>query len=312
MSDISPVTPVWISNNNTSDKKVNGVDKVTNNLTKRLESTDIDNSQPTISGIDDPSEFDLQHLDAFVNKVGLKTSWEQSFICPCVNPKTLAPNPKCPICHGEGRGYLPAKDTLVAIQENDKGYAQYQAGYFDSGSAIGTVGRNSKVSAWDRITVPDAQVRQQYMFNVTDDRVADGHQIPYDVHSIIFASYMKDGILQQAMEGSEYTFDREHDKIIPNSSLIGYNLSLILSVTLRYIVVNVLKELRYQYTKRNNTSGRYTELPRKLLLKREEVFHNNIPMVNTGNGEESTKPVVSQMDIISRSANKDTDKGFGF
>lgn len=312
MSDVSPVTPIWMGGDTSNNNKVSGVDKVTNNPNKKLENNDIDNSQPTISGIDDPSEFDLQHLDAFVKKVGLETQWEQSFICPCVSPVTLAPDPKCPICHGEGRGYLPAKDILVAIQENDKGYSQYQTGYFDSGSAIGTVSRSNKVSVWDRITVPDAQVRQQYMFNVTDDRVKNGHQIPYDVHSIIFASYMKDGVLVQAMEGSEYTFDREHDRIMPSSSLVGENLSLVLSVTLRYIVVNVLKELRYQYTKRNNTVARYTELPRKLLLKREEVFHNNIPMVNTGTGEENTRPVVSQMDIISRSANKDTDKGFGF
>lgn len=42
--------------------------------------------------------------------------------------------------------------------------------------------------------------------------------------------------------------DYDTNTIYPNESLIDTNISINMSVTLRYIVIDLLKESRYQYT----------------------------------------------------------------
>ena len=43
-------------------------------------------------------------------------------------------------------------------------------------------------------------------------------------------------------------------------------------MTLRYVVSDILKESRYQYTTFNEPKPRFENLPQKLLLKREDVI----------------------------------------
>jgi len=286
-----------------------GEDTVTNS-SKPVTSNELANDRPAKSTMKDNIEFNVKAFKAMIEKSGLYTNWEQSFMCPCVNPLTLAPDPECPICHGTGRGYLPAKKGVqVVIQENGKGRNVSQYGQFDTGTAQGSVQIGYRVSAWDRLTVPDFVVRQQYLFNVTDQRVNMGHYIPYDVKEIIYIAYMKDdGQLKQAVEGTDYTYDRKLDKIYPNKSLLGAKVTMILNVTMRYIVMDVDKELRYQYTERDQPKRKFDEMPRHVILKREESFINNIPLVNPSTSELTTKANQSQLKEVSAG---DTDSGFG-
>lgn len=286
-----------------------GEDTVTRS-NKPVTSNELANDQPRKTTMKDTVEFNVKAFYSMIEKNGLLTNWEQSFMCPCVNPLTLAPNPDCPVCHGTGRGYLPAREGVqIVIQENAKGKRLNEYGQYDTGTARGSVQIGYRVSTWDRITVPDFTVRQQYLFNVTEQRVKQGHYIPYDVKEILYIAYMgADGGLKQAIEGVDYTFDREIDKIYPTVNLEGFNLTIVMNVTMRYIVTDVEKELRYQYTERNLPERKFDEMPRLVLLKREEAFVNNIPMVNPANSELTTK--ASQQQIIERSTS-DTDNGFG-
>lgn len=271
--------------NGFDDTPKNGIDKKTNNQEAPIASNELDQDRPQKETIKDSSEFKKENIRSFLNKVGLKTNWEQSFVCPCVNPMTLAPDPMCSVCHGTGRAYLPAKTNVpIAIVGNNKGSRSGEYGSFDEGEARGTVQSDYRVSAWDRITVPDASVRQQYMFNVTAQRAKDGMYIPYDVKEILYAVAMKPdnrGSFRELNPVNDYTFDKTNNKLYLSENLNGYNISLIINVTLRYIVSNVLKELRYQYTATNRENNpTFDELPRLISLKREEAFVNNIPLVN--------------------------------
>lgn len=291
----------------------NGVDKVTNNQQQELINDELSDSQPVKPSVKNTQEFQLPNLRAFIDKMGLITNWEQSFICPCVNPMTLAPNPTCSICHGTGRGYLPAKTGVkIAITGNNKGKRVEQAGTFDEGGAQGTVQMGYRVSTWDRISIPDAFVRQQYMFNVTPQRVQDGMMIPYDVKEVLYAVAMNPETktdFHNLMPIDDYQFDRESNKFYPNEALLGLNISLIINVTMRFIVSNVLKELRYQYTEKDRASNpRFDELPRLIQLKREEVFVNNMPLVNPSNDNLNTKAENTSIPVTSAT---DTDSGFG-
>lgn len=271
---------------------------------------ELDNAQPRKSSMKDTVEFQVNAFYQMIEKNGIYTNWEQAFMCPCVNPLTLAPDPNCKICHGTGRGYLPAqKGVQVVIQQNGKGRHLNQFGQYDTGTSQGSVQIGYRVSAWDRLTVPDFTVRQQYLFNVTEQRVNDGHFIPYDVKDIIYIAYMDSNKqLHKAVEGIDYTFDRELDKMYPQSNLEGCTITMLLNVTMRYIVLDVDKELRYQYTERNLAARKFDELPRHVILKREDAFVNNIPLVNPSTSELTTK--AGQTTIQEKSVT-DTDTGFG-
>lgn len=288
-----------------------GIDKITNNNKASISDDSLALSQPRKPVIKDSSEFNLDNFTSFINKVGLLTQWEQSFVCPCVNPMTNQPDPSCPICHGTGRGYLPAVTNVkIAIQSNDKGFTRTPFGTFDQGSSTGTVQIGYKVSTWDRITVPDATVRQQYMFNVSESRLSTGKYIPYDVKEMLYVAAMKPSepkTFHELIPNIDYTFNRDTNVLKVNSSLLGYNITLLATVTLRYIVYNVPKELRYQYTatgRENNPI--FTEMPRLISLKREEIFINNIPLVNPSDNQLTTKA-----DIDSLPSSTNNDEGFG-
>ena len=286
-----------------------GEDSVTRS-DKPVMSNELANEQPRKTSMKDTVEFNVKNFYAMIEKNGLLSNWEQSFMCPCVNPVTLSPDPDCEICHGTGRGYMPAKKGVrIVIQENGKGKRLNQYGQYDTGTAQGSVQIGYRVSAWDRITVPDFTVRQQYLFNVTEQRTENGHFIPYDVKEILYIAYMdEDKHLKKATEGVDFTFDRELDKIYPTVNMIGYNMTIVMNVTMRYIVTDVDKELRYQYTERNLPEKKFDELPRHVILKREEAFVNNIPLVNPSTKELTTKASQSQINEVSVS---DTDSGFG-
>lgn len=56
-----------------------------------------------------------------------------------------------------------------------------------------------------------------------------------------------------------------------------------IEVTLRYIVVDLLKESRYQYTRNNMPDGtaKFDRMPELLLLKREDAWIGNSAFTST-------------------------------
>lgn len=301
--------------NGFDDTPQNGIDKKTNNQGASIASNELDQAQPQKPIIKDSSEFKKEHIQSFLDKVSLKTNWEQSFVCPCVNPMTLAPDPMCKVCHGTGRAYLPAKSNVpITIVGNNKGRRSNDYGTVDEGEAIGTVQSNYRVSAWDRITVPDAAVRQQYMFNATKPRINDGMFVPYDVKEVLYIVAMKpdnQSTFRELSLGEDYRFDKETNKVHLDDSLEGFNISMIINVTLRYIVSNVLKELRYQYTTTGHEDNpTFDELPRKIALKREEAFVNNIPLISPSTAELTEKAEEVDTNAFIDSA-RNTGAGFG-
>lgn len=247
-----------------------------------------DTSAPAESSDLGRVEFTPKNHRQFVSDHGLSTYWEQAFLCPCRDPMTKAPNPLCLICHGTGIGYLPAKALKIAIQGQAKGVTYRDIGLTDSGSALGTVQLGYNVSFRDRITVPDVPIVQSYLFNVTQTRLESGQRIPYDVLSI---DYIR--TLERNLEpDKDYTFDADTDYLkILNKDLLGQNITMNISVTLRYIVTDLLKESRYQYVTQFVDEGKeqFNQLARLVLLKREDAWINNAPLIMPNSTDDEAK-----------------------
>lgn len=206
----------------------------------------------------------LSDLDNHIDNFGQAVLWEKSYLCPCRDRKTRQPDQTCKMCHGRGIAYLPPTNLTMAIQSQEKGVFNGDLGLLDTGTAIGTPQRTNRVSFRDRITVPNAVIRQSFIFDVTEKRVKNGFFMVYDVKSIEFATTLKG----ELVEGTDYTLDLKHNIIKPAPHLKGEMVSININTTLRYLVADLLKEHRYvrdiNYEQHNAVQ--------KLLLKREDIF----------------------------------------
>lgn len=221
----------------------------------------------------------------FVDDRGIDVQWEKSYLCPCRNPMTKAPDPSCPICKGRGVAYLPPHKERLIIQSQEKGVSSQDIGLFDSGSAIGTAELESGITFRDRISVPDVEISQSFIFNLTEDRVKNGMDLVYSVNTIELITTMGGSLT----EGVDFTFNKDTNMIFVKEQHLGKNISLNIGTTLRYIVIDLLKESRYQYTHMYSAEGNFENLPKKLLLKREDAFIDSEPFsvdVNTTDSEE--------------------------
>lgn len=203
-------------------------------------------------------------LDGHNKNMSIPTLWEKSYLCPCRIKETRQPDPSCPICRGRGIAYLPPEPLNVVIQSQEKGVYNGDLGILDSGTAIGTPQRQTKVSFRDRITVKPAKVSQSFIFSVTARHIKRGFYMVYDVNEIEMAITMEGEI----EEGKDYTVDWENNLFFPKPRLKDKNVSLNILTTLRYMVSDLLKENRYA----KQLDGTYEQSPQKLLLKREDIF----------------------------------------
>ena len=241
-------------------------------------------------------EFDTPNIQSFVQTRGLKVLWERAWVCTCRNPMTLAPQPDCPICYGKGIAYLPATEEYVIIQGQERSVSNVDVGLYDSGTAIGTTAMESQISFRDRITVPDVEIYQSFIFDVTEKRIENGMFLSYDAKRL---DLVMGSSGRELKEGADYTFDEPNNTIYPKDHLKGTNVSINMAVTLRYMVTDLLKESRYQYTKKNKEKPMFENMPRKLLLKREDIFINSEPFslnINTAERleEKEEQPQVTE------------------
>lgn len=219
-------------------------------------------------------QFNVPDFFSLIDDMGMSVLWEKSYLCTCRNPITKAPDPTCPICMGRGIAYLPSKKVKVAIQSQDRSVTNADLGLYDSGTAIATTLPESTISFRDRLSLPDVKIQQSLLFDVTDKRVRDGMWLSYDVDEIALAVTDNGKMIY---ENEDYTFNKEKNLFIPKEHLLGKNVSLNITTVLRYIVIDLLKESRYQYTNKGTQLEKFESLPKKLLLKREDAWVNPTP-----------------------------------
>lgn len=245
-------------------------------------------------------DFDTKSLRKFIEDRGLDVMWEKSYLCPCRNKKTGSPDPLCPRCQGRGVAYLPAKEVSVAIQSQEKGVVPFDLGLYDSGTAIGTTQVEDGITFRDRLTLPHIQVDHSLVFDINPTRLERGMFLSYDVHQITFATTLE----EELEEGKDFTFDSNRNLFIPEQHLLGKNVSLNVTSTLRYIVIDLLKESRYQYTGKGTALEKFEQLPKKLLLKREDAWVSPTPF-----SLDDTEPLESPVDMKRDMHSQDTSSG---
>nr|DAN11191.1 MAG TPA: hypothetical protein [Herelleviridae sp.] len=209
-------------------------------------------------------EFDIDSLIQFIEDRGIKVIWERAYFCTCLNHDTGEPRMDCPKCHGKGIAYLPPKETVMMIQSQGKGVSQMDIGLLDSGTAVGTTRLETRISYRDRFTVPEVLMPQSMVYYVNESRLKKGIPLYYDVQEVTFITTQ-----EKVLDEDDYKI--ENNRLYLKEEFLYQTVSLNILMTLRYVVSDILKESRYQYTKFNEPQPKFENLPQKLLLKREDV-----------------------------------------
>ncbi len=94
----------------------------------------------------------------FILRKGASVRWYQSMVCPCRTEDSGQPSFVCPVCHGTGRKYQPAKDIKVVLTgiRQDKQYSV--VGLWELGTCRGTFDANVMVGNQDRIILKELEM----------------------------------------------------------------------------------------------------------------------------------------------------------
>lgn len=270
----------------------NEINKPTRFTLDDLENTDLDKVKGRTRNplVDNRRiEYTFDRLTKMVDDRGINVLWEKSYFCTCRNKLSNAPNPSCKYCHGRGISYLQPVDTKLMIQKQSLDEQNTYYGLFSSGTAVATTYPNTMITFRDRITIPDVILSNSLIFDVNRYRVDNGFWMPFDVKSITLA--VTEGN-KRLVEGVDYSYVGGSNVFYPFDHLIGKNVSINVNTVLRYMVTDFLKESRYQYTDYQKYKDEpsdemvFDDLPRKMLLQREEAWINHFPMVGNKDPED--------------------------
>lgn len=248
---------------NTGEIPTTPVDSLTNNLFGGFTSP--------VDKHDNHIPFNNNEIDKMMYSRGLEILWERSYYCTCREETTHVPSINCPICMGSGIGYLPPKKMTVTLQEQKKGNVRNSYGVAESGTAKMTVEREKKLTFKDRITVPHAKIPQSMIFDVSRSRIEHGYFMVYDVDSIeyIIAGKREEAPVQLE-EGKDYRFAKGQNRIYVDEKWEGYNVSMNIKTTLRYLVWELDKEHRYDRNPYN--TDQIEDTYQLITIKREDAY----------------------------------------
>lgn len=259
-----------VSLNTTTPKSIQ-VDRHEQTFNEQYNDTDSPNKD--ITGM--RTEFNTNNLRKFVDDRSIEFIWQRGYICPCVNRHSGAPNPVCPRCYGNGVAFLQPKKSNGIIQSQEKGIRNTEFGLIDTGTAQLTTKFETRMNYRDRITIPNVLVPESMVFYIDERRVKHGINLVYDVKEIELIT-----TFDRELSKDEYTI--KDNKLFVDEKFLNQTVSLLVYMTLRYMVIDQTKESRYQYTEFNQPKTKFENLPQLVLLKRENIVVNPEPLMFDG------------------------------
>ena len=231
--------------------------------------------------------------------------WEQAIYCPCRDSSGDA-DPNCPICKGQGVIFKDPYELAMGIQSDNQGAytGMYGLGMLGTTYATPQMTENAienGIGVRDRITLPDVNRSQEYIFNLTETRYNKGVFIPYSVVSFDDVYTMVDNAIV-SLSSDDYTYDKDNSILtIAKEDYVGHTISMRLSVQTRFYVANIIRESRYAHASKmdekraavgyyNFNLTKYMEtygadysglkgtgsvlfhMPKQLVLRREDLF----------------------------------------
>lgn len=229
--------------------------------------------QPTYNP-ENKAKFTENKPEQFVIDHGAPVNWEKSYLCAC-RSETGQPDPNCTFCGGTGIAFMEGKNTQLMLQSMDRSTGNTDIGLTMPGTAIGTTLQEDFMSFRDRISFDDQDIPVSILVRVKAHDVTHGVNLRYDVKSVDFVQVNRGNRQMEIVKPETMNVDLANNRFFPTEDMIGSVVSFNLTVALRFYVIDILREGRYQYdndARLNKVNRKLQKLPRKLLLRREDMY----------------------------------------
>lgn len=221
---------------------------------------------------DNKVNFRNDALQQFVIDRGAPFQWERSYLCTC-RSETGSAKIDCPICGGTGIAYLKPIEVVGMIQSMTAGSRSTETGIANPGTSLFTTTEEDDISFRDRLTFPKRLVPISIMVKVTSKSLVHGINLRYKVEKVTNAVYGYPSPTVIDPDVISMSINKESSILTPTKEMLGSYLSLNMLVSLRFYVVDVLHDGRYQFEKDpRRPSSKITNLPRQLVVTREDMY----------------------------------------
>lgn len=218
-----------------------------------------------------PVTFNIDAFDKAVDDLGLPMVLESAIVCSCVNPDTGHPDFSCNRCHGTGVDYLdPVQEKAVVSGLTGSEKVLNSPGFIMPGTAYCTTKSNVILGWRDRITFPN--IHSKFSENLTF--VGGKLTLPRKLVKQLLAVKMGD---ENVALNKLKLVENVLEWVDPNIPTDGTKLSVLYYTSPRYIVENMMHELRASITNVKSAVPYVVELPKQAQIKREDFVFVTSP-----------------------------------
>ena len=243
-------------------------------------------------------DFYTEDYNDLIKQKGMKAEWEQAIVCECMSNDSNQPNFTCPICHGSGFRYLPAKQIRVLSTTFSSSVKLETIGVREPGTAYITPPSTVIMGYRDRLKFVDFKCKYSETIQINPStRFSDTtHR---NIKEVLYL--IKNNSQYDIDEDFVITEDGHHVQWINDATLPSGNLSILYLTTPSYLVVDLLHELRATYVEHKQPSETFKEFPKQYQVRREDfVYGVDTPIVKElgESSESSDSPEVISEDTL--------------
>lgn len=250
--------------------------------------------------------FTTSRVDEFMRSHGANILWETAIFSPD-RASTGQPR-QGGIDGGTGIIYKEPVETWALIQAMTRNVQNTMIGLNTAGTALLTTKRQDRMAPRDRITFKDQSIPEKLLIKISPQDITHGVNLRYNVKSV-------EDVLMPMDDGSfdfvsPDSLNIDYDKNIywPDKSLVGKYVSMNIMAELRFYVVDISREARYQYENdvdQADENRDMTNQPRLMVVRREDMYIPDVISNQDDNIVTTDESLEPQVDV-----DPDIDKFF--
>lgn len=217
-------------------------------------------------------DFYTEDYNDIINQKGMKCDWEQAIVCQCITEDSGQPDFTCPICHGSGFRYLPAIQIRVVSSSFSSSVQLETLTIREPGTAYVTPPSTIIMGYRDRLNFIDFECKfsETIRFKATSPYSNMTHR---NIKRVIYL-IQDDNVYEEGVD-FEVTEDGYHlcwldMETAPQEDT---SMSLLYMTTPRYLVTDLLHELRATYIERKVPQETFKEFPKQYRVHREDFVY---------------------------------------
>lgn len=210
--------------------------------------------------------FDPKSFQELVDNHGYVIYWEQAIFCQCYEKDQ--PKMNCPLCQGSGYRYLPPVKTKAVTTSLSGKYELNLQGLREPGTAYLTPQLGIVMGYRDRIEFPEVTCKYSQNITVRNGKTDSTYRPMLSCNFVIHG----DDIYEEHKD-FEISEDKHHLVFKNHIPVDGTKLSLLYMTTPRYLVSDLLHELRSVRVNKDSKVSQNVEMPKQYLIKREEFVY---------------------------------------